>query len=176
MYREFTDIQPYRTSPNEINKNAIVERMIETLKQYLLDLLMTYKIRDLYDEYFKYLSTYKIDLDFTGYLLELVCEINNNKVHRTIKAVPSQVFQELDKNKQKIVKRDYPLYEKDTIVIKRPERAGEVPLKLFNFDPEPYIIADTRGRKYSLGKLIDNVEGKLQPSTKFINHMKIELS
>jgi hypothetical protein len=29
MYPEFTDIQPYRTSPDEINKNAIVERMIK---------------------------------------------------------------------------------------------------------------------------------------------------
>jgi hypothetical protein len=33
-------------------------------------------------------------------------------------------------------KEIYPLYKKGSIVIKRSERTGEVPLKLFNFDPD----------------------------------------
>jgi hypothetical protein len=120
----------------------------------------------------KCIANYKIDISFTDYLLEFVCE-NNNKVHKTIKAIPSQVFQELDTSKQKIVHGYYPLYKKGTIVIKRPERAGEVPLKLFNFDPEPYIIVDTRGRKYIVGKLIDHIEGNLEPSTKYYQPYEI---
>jgi hypothetical protein len=41
LYVEFNGIQLYRTSPHELNKNAIVERMIKTLKQYLINVLMT---------------------------------------------------------------------------------------------------------------------------------------
>jgi hypothetical protein len=99
--------------------------------------------------------------------------MNNNKIHKTIKAIPSQVFDELDTNKQKINQVYYPLYKKATIVIKRPETKGVFSYKLFNFDPELYIIVDTRGRKYSLGKLIDNIEVKLEPSTKFYQPYEI---
>jgi hypothetical protein len=88
----------------------------------------------------------------------------------------SQVFQELDTNKQKIVERYYPLYKKGTIVIKKPEKAGEVAKKLFNLDREQYIIVDSRGRKYSLAKFIDHIEGKLEPSTKFYQPYEIRAS
>jgi hypothetical protein len=44
LYIEFDGIKFYGTSPHELNKNAIVERMIKTLKQYLINVLMTYKI------------------------------------------------------------------------------------------------------------------------------------
>jgi hypothetical protein len=93
--------------------------------------------------------------------------MNNNKPYRTIKALPTRVFDELETNKQKINYVYYPLYKVGTIVIKRPETKGAFSYKLFNFDPEPYIIVDTRGRKYILGKLIDNIEGDLEPVTKY---------
>jgi hypothetical protein len=93
--------------------------------------------------------------------------MNNNRKHRIIKAVPTQVFDGLELNKQKVNNVYYPLYKKGTIVIKRPETKGAFSYKLFNFDPEPYIIVDTRGRKYKLGKLIDNIESDLEPVTKY---------
>jgi hypothetical protein len=49
IYLEFIAIELYRTSPEEINKNSIVERMIKTLKQYLMNIFMTSKVVDLYN-------------------------------------------------------------------------------------------------------------------------------
>jgi hypothetical protein len=90
-YQEFSDIQPYMTSPDEINKNAIVEWMIKTLKQYLTNIFMTYKVVQLYDFYLKhkmqYLRLFKSDISKNDYLLELVREINKNRKHRIIKAI-----------------------------------------------------------------------------------------
>jgi hypothetical protein len=44
-------------------------------------------------------NAYNLDLSFTDYLLD---EINNNKLHRTIKAIRVDVFNELETNKQKV--------------------------------------------------------------------------
>jgi hypothetical protein len=83
------------------------------------------------------------------------------------------VFDELELNKQKVNKVYYPFYKVGTIVIKKPESKGAFSYKLFNFDPEPYVIADTRGRKYRLGKLIDLVEGKIEFSGKYYQPYEI---
>jgi hypothetical protein len=164
LYREFDGIKFYRTSPHELNKNAILERMIRTLKQYLVDIFMTYTIDQLNKEYLSFKAriepVHKMPLTFVDYLLEFACEINNNKKHRTIKAIPEKVFDELETNKQKITSVDYPLYKVETIVIKRPESKGAFSNRIFNFDPEPYIIVGNSGRKFALNKLIDYVEGR----------------
>jgi hypothetical protein len=65
------------------------------------------------------------------------------------------VFAGNDTNKQKIIRRDYPLYKVGTIVLKRPTRKpsgqdSELPIKLFNFDPRLFIIIEKLGRKYIL--------------------------
>jgi hypothetical protein len=170
LYVEFEGIKFYRTSPNELNKNAIVERMIKTLKQYLLNIFFTYSIKRLYADYEKYKdkfeSVYNIPLTFVDYLLHLACEVNNRKKHTTTKAVPYDTFNELETNKQKIVKRYYPMYKEGTIVMKQFERKGQIPNKVFNFDPEPYIVVGNVGRKFKLRKLIDYIEGKVYPITK----------
>jgi hypothetical protein len=72
-----------------------------------------------------------------------------------IKAVPFNVFNYVDTNKQKIIKIDYPRYTIGTIVLKRPTKkpsgeTSELPIKVFNFDPRPYIIIGTEDRKYLL--------------------------
>jgi hypothetical protein len=103
---------------------------------------------------------HKMPLSFVDYLLEMACEINNNKVHRTIKAIPEKVFDGLERNRQKITTRYYPLYPPETIVIKRPESKGAFSNRIFNFDPEPYVVVGNSGRKFSLNKLIDYVEGR----------------
>jgi hypothetical protein len=51
------------------------------------------------------------------------------------------------------------VYKVRTIVLKIPERAGEVPLKTFDYDPEPYVIVERAGRKYILQKMIDWIKG-----------------
>jgi hypothetical protein len=58
LYIEFDGIQLYRTSPHELKKNAIVERMIKTLKQYQINKFMTYKTQDLIHYYSKYKLEY----------------------------------------------------------------------------------------------------------------------
>jgi hypothetical protein len=142
LYIEFDGIQLYRTSPHELNKNAIVERMIKKFKQYLINVLMTYKMKDLINYYRKYkehyTSQYNFNFTFVDYLLEIVCEVNNNRQHRMIKAVPNQVFDGLELNKQKINHYYFDLYKKGTIVIKKPE--GEFSFKLFKFDPHHMLL------------------------------------
>jgi hypothetical protein len=58
------------------------------------------------------------------------------------------VFDGLELNKQKINHVYYPFYKNGTIVIRKPESKGAFSNKLFNFDPEPYVIGDNVGRKY----------------------------
>jgi hypothetical protein len=74
LYIEFEGIKLYRTSPHELNKNAIVERMIKTLKQYLINVFMTYKTEDLINYYKKleYAKLYTLEFTFVDYLLEIV--------------------------------------------------------------------------------------------------------
>jgi hypothetical protein len=88
-----------------------------------------------------------MDVSFTDYLLEISCTINNNKPHRTIKATLVNVFNELETNKPKINQVYYPFYKIRTIVIKKPESKGEFSNRLFDFDPEPYVIEEKRGRQ-----------------------------
>jgi hypothetical protein len=100
------------------------------------------------------------------YLLEICCEINNSKKHRTIKAVPENVFNLLELNKQNIIRLPHDRYDVGTIVIKKSESKGAFSNKIFNFDPELYVIGQTEGRKYRLINLGDLVDGKQILSTK----------
>jgi hypothetical protein len=170
VYIEFDGIKLSRTSPHELNKNAIVERMIRTLKQYLLNVLMTYKLDDLKIDFRNYreqfTKIYNFKFTFVDYLLEICCEINNNNKHRMIKAVPKDVFNLLELNKQKINKVYYDIYEIGTIVIKKSESKGAFSNKIFNFDPELYVVGQVEGRKYKLYKLINLLDGKQVLSAK----------
>jgi hypothetical protein len=155
-------VQLYNTTPHELNKNAIVERMIRTLKQYLVDILMTYSIKRLYNHYI----THQIPMSFVDYLLDFACEINNNSKHRIIKAVPKLVFNELETNNQEIHRVHYNLYKPGTIVVKAPESKGAFSRRTFNLEVEPYVINDNRVRKYNLIKLIDLIENNFIISKK----------
>jgi hypothetical protein len=154
LYRNLDGVRLYDTTPHELNKNAIVERMIRTLKQYLVDILMTFSIKQLYQKYIDQ----QLPMIFVDYLLEFACEINNSRMHRIIKAVPTLVFNELETNKQEITHVYYNLYKPGTIVIKAPESKGAFSNRIFNIDVEPYVINNNLGRKYILIKLIDLIE------------------
>jgi hypothetical protein len=107
-----------------------------------------------------------MNITFVDNLLEFACEINNNKEHRTIHAIPVKVFDGLETNKQKINHMYYPLYPPKTIVIKRPESKGAFSNRIFKFDPEPYVILANSGRKFRLAKLMDYIEGKTDYTSK----------
>jgi hypothetical protein len=153
-YSNLKGVKLYDTTPHELNKNAIVERMIRTLKQYLVDILMTYSIRRLYKHY----TTHQLPMTFIDYLLGFACEINNKRKHRIIKAVPTKVFDELDTNKQEVNNVYYNLYKPGTIVIRAQESKGAFSNRIFNLELEPYVIMDNRGRKYYIIKLIDLIQ------------------
>jgi hypothetical protein len=86
------------------------------------------------------------------------------------------VFDGLELNKQKINHVYYDLYKNGTIVIKKPESKGAYSNKLFNFDPEPYVIGDNVGRKYRLIKLLDLIDGKVALSAKHYQPYEIRAS
>jgi hypothetical protein len=83
-----------------------------------------------------------------------------------IKAIPSNVFDGLELNKQKINHVYYDLYKNGTIVIKRPESKGAFANKIFKYDPEPYVIGDLVGRKYRLVNLSGMLDDKVVLSAK----------
>jgi hypothetical protein len=141
LYPNLDGVRLYDTTPHELNKNAIVERMIRTLKQYLVNILMTYSIKQLYQKYVKL----QLPMIFVDYLLEFACEINNTRMHRVIKAVPKLVFDELDTNKQEINHEYYNLYKPGTIVVRAQEGKGAFSNRIFNLELEPYVITDNRG-------------------------------
>jgi hypothetical protein len=68
----------------------------------------------------------------------------------------------------------YPRYLSDVIVIKRPESKGAFSNRIFNFDPEPYIILTSIGRKFRLAKLIDLIEvGATEYTSKYYQPYEI---
>jgi hypothetical protein len=87
------NIKLFASAPYEKNKNAIVERVIKTLKRLILKYLSKntihlYKRRD-----------GKIAVQ-TQRILESVTELNNKSFHSTIQAVPWNVFHGYDSNHQ----------------------------------------------------------------------------
>jgi hypothetical protein len=151
----FKDIHTYATAPKEVNKNAIVERMIRTIKDRLLKLFMELEPLDIYNYY---RARYP-NLDITSIFLLCTSNLINKRVNRTIKNKPIEMFNRLKKNEQTYKDVYYRVYKVRTIVLKIPERTGEVPLKTFNYDPEPYVIVERAGRKYILQKMIDMLRG-----------------
>jgi hypothetical protein len=133
---ELKGVDKYATTPGEANKNTIVERMIRTIKETILKILMKYDPVDIYNHYVP--KGYKYTM--TNAIVFLACYMINHSVNKTIKARPIDVFKRYETNKQEIVHVSYPLYRIRTIVLKIPERGGDVPLKIFNYDPEPYVI------------------------------------
>jgi hypothetical protein len=153
----FIGIKVYRTSPDEINKNAIVERMIRTLKWTMMKILMKYYPAQIH---FYYISQ-GANVNFADMLLHSACGWINNKVNRTIKAKPVDVFNEETRSNQEIIKKDFVKLPLDTIVLKIPERLhSQVPIKTFDYDVEPYIIVGHSGMKYYIQKLVDKIQGK----------------
>lgn len=158
LYPEFKDLKTYKSTPEQSNKNPIIERMMRTLKNYILKYLY-------HNEY--PIDKLEIITPFNGtyitsgadFLIKYACNINNNKRHRMIRAVPSEVFNGLDSNKQDIIKIDYPLLQVGDIVLKITTRPhSEVPIKTFEKDYDLYVIEKVVSRKYKLVPLYDMIK------------------
>jgi transposase len=135
------------TKPHETNKNAIVERVIKTLKNDLLKYL-----------YFNPFPIASGQLDTTSQVLQEVCSLRNHTVHRMIEEKPIDVFYGREPNRQIIVRKKYPQYkQRDLVLIKPIRERGLIKKKIFEFDYDIYIILAKEGDKYKIKSLYNFV-------------------
>lgn len=130
-YCQENDIDVRYSDPNEINKNAIVERVNGTIATQLQKIRITTKRHDWY----KY--------------LEFVVENYNSTIHSTIKEKPIDVFKGLKTNRQKLkyVKPSFEVGDKVRIITKKKEfEKGDV----IKSSKEVYLIESISGQKYKL--------------------------
>jgi hypothetical protein len=117
----------FATKPNETNKNAIVERVIRTLKN---DILKYLYVRGFPEIRGKFVGEEYVEDDTTSEVLQEVCNMRNNTIHRTIREKPIDVFFGRASNRQIIERKKYPQFNKDDLVLIKPIRMrGEIPKK-----------------------------------------------
>jgi hypothetical protein len=139
----FPDITLSPSKPGETNKNAIVERVIKTIKYDLLKYLFTYGLP-------KQPSAY----DITTTIIQHVCSLRNHTFHRTIKQRPIDVFYDRAVNRQIIVRKTYPQFKVGQPVFIKPLRErGDISIKPFRFDYDIYVIIKKDGDKYQVNSL-----------------------
>jgi hypothetical protein len=124
---EFQGINLYATTTHEINKNAIVERFIRTLKNYILKILADPNV-----EFNRF-------VDFTTQLIQKACIMYSNSYHRIIQAIPIDVFEGRDTNKQEIIRFEYEEIPKDTIVLRKPFKE-KIGVSVLDYDVELYVV------------------------------------
>jgi hypothetical protein len=140
---------------HETNKNAIVERAIRTLKNGLLKYLYVYPFPRISG---RFITEEYREVDTTTQILQEICTLRNNTVHRMIHQKPIDVFCRRAPNQQIIVKKKYHSYEQGDLVVVKPLRErGELGIKTFGFDYDIYIILLKEGDKYNLKSLYNFV-------------------
>jgi hypothetical protein len=143
---------------HETNKNAIVERAIRTLKNDLLKYLYVFPFPKISGEF---IGEQYIEHDTTTEVLQKVCTLRNNTIHRTIRQKLIDVFFGRALNRQIIARKKYPQFNEGDLVIVKPLRArGELGLKTFDFDYDIYIIVTKEGDKYKLKSLYNFIREK----------------
>jgi hypothetical protein len=140
---------------HETNKNAIVERVIRTLKNVLLKYLYYNPFPRISG---RFITEEYREFDTTTQILQEICTLRNNTIHRMIHQKPRDVFYGRATNQQIIVKKKYHPYEQGDLVLIKPLRErGELDIKTFGFDYDIYIILLKEGDKYKLKSLYNFV-------------------
>jgi hypothetical protein len=86
--------------------------------------------------------------------------------HKGINAIPFEVFYGFDDNRQKTILHDYPQISIGTVVLRKPYRKlSNVPLTVYQIDPEPFIVVAREGGrhvgKYQIRSLVtDTLESR----------------
>jgi hypothetical protein len=143
----FPEITLVASKPAETNKNAIVERAIRTIKNDLLKYLFVHKFPE-----------YQFDIDNTSIILQMVCYLRNNTIHRTIQEKPIDVFYGRAANRQIIVRKTYPQFKVGQPVLVKPLRErGDISIKPFRFDYDIYVIIEKDGDKYQVKSLYNHI-------------------
>jgi hypothetical protein len=143
---------------HETNKNAIVERVIRTLKNDLVQYLYVHPFPVISG---RFVTGKYYELDTPTMILQEICTLRNNTIHRTIRQKPIDVFYGRAPNRQIIVKKKYPQFNQGDLVMVKPLRArGELSIKTFGFDYDIYIILLKDGDKYKLKSLYNFIREK----------------
>jgi len=125
------DIRVYYSQPNEINKNAIIERFNRTLIEIIQ------KWRTATGKY----DWYKV--------LDKIVNNYNNSYHRTIKATPNDIWNGKDYNKQVIKKVETKFKVGDKVrIIKHKAIFDKV--DSLSYSKSIYIIIEIKGAKHYL--------------------------
>jgi transposase InsO family protein len=96
----YPNVSLFVTKPHETNKNAIVERVIRTLKNDLLKYLYVHEFPEIRE---KLVGEEYVYEDTTSEVLQEICRRRNNTVHRTIRENLSMSFMDahpIDKSSQ----------------------------------------------------------------------------
>jgi transposase InsO family protein len=153
----YPKVSLFATKPNETNKNAIVERVIRTLKN---DILKYLYVRGFPEIRGKFVGEEYIEDDTTSEVLQEVCNMRNNTIHRTIREKPIDVFFGRAPNRQIITRKKYPQFNENDLVLIRPIRIrGEIGVKIFGFKYDIYIIVLKEGDKYKVKSLYNFIHG-----------------
>ena len=128
----------YFSEPNDLNKNAIVEKVNPTIAQFLQ------KWRTATDQRARYK------------LLPDIVENYNNTYHRTLKAKPSEVFHGSHSNHQEVVILEPKLKLGDRVRVKLLKKAFMKGDRQ-KFSKEAYEIVDRIGHRFKVQNISSGV-------------------
>jgi hypothetical protein len=155
LYHRYPHVKIVPTKPHETNKNAIVERVIRTLKN---DLIKYLYVREFPEIRGKFVGEEYVEDDTTSEVLQEICNMRNNTIHRTIREKPIDVFNGRTLNRQIIVRKKYPQFnEKDLVFIKPLRERGAQGIKIFRHDYNIYIIDKKDLDKYRIKTLYNEI-------------------
>jgi hypothetical protein len=161
LIKDFSPLYPeiilVASKRSETNKNAIVERVIKTIKNDLLKYLYTHE-----------LPKQPLNYDITNTILQYVCSLRNNTFHRTIQQKPVDVFYGRAVNRQIIVRKTYPQFKVGQYVLIKPLRErGDIIVKPFRFDYDIYVIINKEGDKYQINSLYNYINKEGEPKKRW---------
>jgi hypothetical protein len=153
---DYPHVSLFTTKAHETNKNAIVERVIRTLKNDILKYLYFREFPEIREKLVRVelgAEIYEYE-DTTSELLQEICRLRNNTIHRTLREKPIDVFLGRAPNRQIITKKKYPQFHVGDLVLIKPVRLrGDIPKKIFNFNYDVFIITAKDGDKYQVRSL-----------------------
>jgi hypothetical protein len=160
----YPNVRPFVTKPHETNKNAIVERVIRTLKNDLLKYLYVHEFPEIREKLVGEKYVYE---DTTSEVLQEICRRRNNTIHRSIREKPIDVFFGRAPNRQIITRKTYPQFNENDLVFIKPIRIrGDIPKKIFGFNYDIYIIVAKDGDKYQVRSLYNFIKNIKPPKEK----------
>jgi hypothetical protein len=140
-FRSFCDahgIKCFFWKSYENPKNQLIERANRTIKQFMM----------------KYVNKYGFPSsdDFADDIQQVLdaCTWYYNRIwHKGINAIPFEVFFGFDDNRQRVFLNEYPRIPLGTVVLRKPYRKlSNIPLTVYQVDPEPFIVVAYDGGKY----------------------------